>query len=296
MARPERNSVDYFPFYCEDGKKMFYIEETYGNDGFATFLKILRELAKTDYHYLDLSKNTTLMFLSAKCKISKDLLLNIINDLVELGKFNEMLWNESRIIWCQDFIDSVQDAYKKRNNDCITLEGLLFLLNGLGIRKLSLDETTIPVKPQRKEKDIKEDKIKEEDIKENDLTVPDHHFEIRDKIMSFFKFNEIANFDKLRDISAFLRCIEIAGKTKYFSEQLDSYIEYKTINDSYIHKFKNFIGASDKLYTDGAWNDENWTEKLKTEKLNQNGRNAKKANGGSRSNQGFDNSNGYSDL
>ena len=48
MARPERNNVDYFPFYCEDGNKMFYLEETYGNDGFATFIKLLRELAKTN--------------------------------------------------------------------------------------------------------------------------------------------------------------------------------------------------------------------------------------------------------
>ena len=38
MARPERNSVDYFPFLCEEGNKMFYLEETYGNDGFATFV------------------------------------------------------------------------------------------------------------------------------------------------------------------------------------------------------------------------------------------------------------------
>jgi hypothetical protein len=135
MARPERNNVDYFPFICEDGKKMYYIEETYGNDGFATFVKILRELAKTDYHYLDLSKPTTLMFLSAKCKVPKETLIAIINDLVDLDKFNSMLWKENRIIWCQDFVDNIQDAYKKRNNECITLDGLLLLLQGLGIRK-----------------------------------------------------------------------------------------------------------------------------------------------------------------
>lgn len=161
MARPERNNVDYFPFYCDDGKKMYYLEETYGNDGFATFLKILRELAKTDYHYLDLSRPTTLMFLSAKCKVSKEILTSIINDLVDLEKFNSMLWAENKIIWCQDFIDSIQDAYKKRNNECITFEGLLDLLISLGVRKQSLDTTTVPLKPQRKEKDIKEEESKE---------------------------------------------------------------------------------------------------------------------------------------
>lgn len=160
MARPERNNVDYFPFYCEDGNKMFYLEETYGNDGFATFVKLLRELAKTNYHYLDLSKPTTLMFLSAKCKITKETLLMIIKDLVELGKFDSVLWNENSIIWCQDFVDSIQDAYNKRNNKCITYDGLLLLLSSLGVRKQSKSKSTVPVNPQSKEEESKLDKNK----------------------------------------------------------------------------------------------------------------------------------------
>lgn len=166
MARPERNNVDYFPFICEEGNKMFYIEETYGNDGFATFVKILRELAKSNYHYLDVSKITTQMYLSAKCKISKETLLLIISDLVDLGKFDKLLWNENKIIWCQDFIDSIQDAYFKRKNKCITYDGLLLLLQGLGVRKLSKSRNTVPDNTQS----IVEDSI-EEESKLN--TIPD---------------------------------------------------------------------------------------------------------------------------
>jgi len=150
MARPERNNVDYFPFFCEEGNKMYYIEETYGNDGFATFIKILRELAKANYHYLDLSKPTTVMFLSAKCKISKEILLAIIKDLVDLGKFDSILWEENKIIWCQDFVDSIQDAYFKRKNKCISLEGLIQLLISLGVRKQSKLQTIVPVNTQSK--------------------------------------------------------------------------------------------------------------------------------------------------
>jgi len=164
MARPQRNTVDYFPFYCEDGEKMFYLEETYGNDGFATFIKLLRELAKTDYHFLNLSKPSTKMFLSAKCKISKEILESIINDLVELGKFDKTLWKENSIVWCQDFIDSIQDAYLRRNNNCITYEGLLQHLISLGIRKQVKCKPKVDVNTQTKLKDSKEDEIKEDDI------------------------------------------------------------------------------------------------------------------------------------
>lgn len=161
MARPQRNNVDYFPFYCEEGKKMFYLEETYGNDGFAVFIKLLRELAKADYHYLDLSKKTTTMFLSAKCKVSNDILESIINDLVDLEKFNKKLWVENRIIWCQDFIDSIKDAYSKRINKCITLEGLLLLLNSLGVRKTRKSDSKVDINPQSKVEDTIVDEIKE---------------------------------------------------------------------------------------------------------------------------------------
>mgnify|MGYP003677132742 CR=1 FL=1 len=150
MARPQRNNVDYFPFICEDGNKMFYLEETYGNDGFASFLKILRELAKADFHYLDLSKPATKMFLSAKCKVSKEVLEAIIKDLVELEKFDSELWNENSIIWCQDFIDSIQDAYSKRSNNCIDRNSLLLLLQSKGIRK-PLKSTPKQSKPTLKD-------------------------------------------------------------------------------------------------------------------------------------------------
>lgn len=174
MARPERNTVDYFPYLCDEGEKMYYIDERYGNDGFATFIKILTHLAKTDYHYLDLSKKTTQMFLSAKCKVSTEILNSIITDLAELGKFNLMLWNENNIIWCQDFIDSIQDAYKKRNNKCISFDGLLELLDSLGVRKHSKGTTKGYVNPQSKVEYSKVDKIKEDDVKE--ITTPTHDF------------------------------------------------------------------------------------------------------------------------
>lgn len=167
MARPDKNTVDYFPYICEEGQKMFYLEETYGNDGFATFVKILRELAKTNYHYLDLSKPARVMFLCAKCKVSKDILLAIINDLVDLEKFDSILWNENNIIWCQDFIDSIQDAYIKRKNKCITYDGLLDLLIGFGVRKPNkskpkVADNTQTILENTIEEETKENKTKRE--------------------------------------------------------------------------------------------------------------------------------------
>ena len=157
MARPERNNVDYFPFLCKEGTAMFYIEQKYGNDGFASWIKILRQLAVTNHHYLNLNNKAEFMLLSSKCRVSESVLNEIINDLCELGEFDKELWS-NKIVWCQKFIDSIQDAYNKRNNKCITLDGLRLLLISLGVLKQSKLPPKEPDKPQSKEEYSKEDK------------------------------------------------------------------------------------------------------------------------------------------
>ena len=137
MARPEKNNVEYFPFLCKEGKGMYYIENKYGNDGFATWIKILRQLAVTNYHYLNLSDKVEMMFLASKCKVSEEALESIINDLCDLDEFDKNLWIENKIIWSEKFIEHIKEAYLKRKNSCINKKSLLHLLDGLGVRKLN---------------------------------------------------------------------------------------------------------------------------------------------------------------
>jgi len=197
MARPQKNTVDYFPFYCEEGQKMFYLEETYGNDGFATFVKILRELARVNYHYLDLSKKSSLMFLSAKCKVSIETLESIISDLVMLGKFDELLWNENKIIWCQSFIDSIQDAYIKRSNKCVTYDSLLRHLQSLGVRK-PLKSSNKPSKGSSEGNENTQTKLKKTKIEQTPLTPKGESFDFD---VYLKKINELfgRNFKKVDD-------------------------------------------------------------------------------------------------
>ena len=160
MARPIRNNVDYFPLYCDSGRKMYFIEQKHGNDGYATWIKILTELAKAEYHYLNLKDEVQIMYLSAKCKIEVDKLEEIINDLVKLGEFNSDFWSE-KILFSQKFVDSVSDAYKKRSNNPVSLQSLRIHLLSLGILKEGFsfkNEYKNPhtILEDNKEKDTKE--------------------------------------------------------------------------------------------------------------------------------------------
>jgi hypothetical protein len=124
MARKKKLNVDYFPHFISRGSKISYLEHKYGNDGYATWFKILEELAKADYHFLDLSKEMTMMFLSDKCKIDEDKLLEIISDLVRMEVFHKELWNQ-KILYCPTFIESVSDVWERRKVEMKTPEDLM---------------------------------------------------------------------------------------------------------------------------------------------------------------------------
>lgn len=169
MARPQRNTVEYFPHPVTHGKKMSYLEKKYGNDGYAVWFKILEELGNTDFHYLDLSDDVQIMFLSDRCLVTEDVLMSIINDLIRLKEFDKNLWENNKILFNEKFIESIKDAYKKRSNVCVDKKSLLHLLEGLGIRKPSKSnrkpqKSTLEgdVNPQTKLKESKEEKSKVE--------------------------------------------------------------------------------------------------------------------------------------
>jgi len=137
---------------------------------------LLEHIGKSSYHYLDLSDNIELMYLSSEFKVSEAVLREIINALVKFGEFDKELWEENSILFNEKFIENISDAYKKRNNDCVNKESLVVLLHSKGILKHlksnpngNKSKLKEPVKPQSKEEEIKTDKNKEEKINERKL-------------------------------------------------------------------------------------------------------------------------------
>lgn len=149
MARPERRNVDYFPHYLSEGKKMYLIEHKYGNDGYAVWFKVLETLATTDDHWLNLNDETNVMFMSAKCRVKEEILFSILDDLSKLEEISSVLWKD-KIVWSEKFVESIQDAYSRRNNKCMNLHSLCQHLLSLGIHKPSNCKLKGNNKPQSK--------------------------------------------------------------------------------------------------------------------------------------------------
>ncbi len=178
MARPERNNVDYFPHPVKHGKKMFFIRKKYGNDGYTVWNMLLEKLGDANFHYLDLNDETELMYLYSEFDVTEETLFNIIDDLIKLGEFDKEFWEEERILFNQKFIDSINDAYSKRRNDCINRNLLIELLEDKGrikpdkfTRKPDKEKPKVANNPQSIVEDSieKKTKVKETIFKREDF-------------------------------------------------------------------------------------------------------------------------------
>lgn len=115
MGRPRKQTVDYFPhFTSSDSKTKFILEQNWGNDGYAFWFKLLELLGRSDGHYYDCSKAADSKYLAALTRIDEATVKEILDTLADLGNIDRDLWEERKVIWCQNFVDNLQDVYSKR--------------------------------------------------------------------------------------------------------------------------------------------------------------------------------------
>jgi len=113
MARPIKQTVDYFPHYCDSSKTIPILESRFGNDGYAFWFKLLELLAKTEGHFYDCNNLNLWEFLLAKTHVNQETADNILGVLANLGKIDKALW-ENRVIWCQNLIKNLSSVYTRR--------------------------------------------------------------------------------------------------------------------------------------------------------------------------------------
>lgn len=113
MARPKKQTVDYFPHIANSGKTIFILESKFGNDGYAFWFKLLELLATTDGHVYDCRNSAHWQFLLAKTQQNDVSARSILDLLSELDAIDSELW-DLEIVWSQNFVDNIADVYKNR--------------------------------------------------------------------------------------------------------------------------------------------------------------------------------------
>ena len=174
MARPTKQTVDYFPHMCTHKKTMFIIEESFGNDGYSFWFKLLELLGSTEGHFYDCDDAANWEFLLAKTRLDENLCTQILDKLAILNAIDRELWQQDKIIWSDNFIDGITDAYKKRkvetpDKPCLRVQKLqLNGVSGDGNPQSKLKETKVneitPIVPFGESPEIKPETIDCQDV------------------------------------------------------------------------------------------------------------------------------------
>lgn len=209
MARPSKATVEYFPLVCQFGDSIQAIENIYGNDGFVVWVKLLQKLGRSDNHYIDVRTNTAWKLFYSIFKIEEHVVLNILDTLAELNCIDSNLW-EHKIIYSENFVKGVSDAYRNRKSELLPYESILGLVGVSDVRNPQggiVSDVKNPVSdvrnPQSKLKETKEKEIKEDILLLNERTAngAGNHTKEEEEIFKIPTLEEIRIYCKERNNS-----------------------------------------------------------------------------------------------
>jgi len=198
MAKTSKQ-IEYFSHDVKRGKTIFMLEKRYGNNGYALWFKLLEFLGGKDNHFINLNNESEFLTFCDYVNLEKDKTLEILELLATTETIDAELFN-SKIIWCQNFVDRLSGLYKKRHEEipvrpmptlCLPIAHPM-PTHSPGIAHPLLDKAK-----EIKAKEIKENKSKENESKKNEIVSTS----IYDEFMKTWNVETSDSFSKIVKLS-----------------------------------------------------------------------------------------------
>jgi hypothetical protein len=208
MSRPIKNTVDYFPHIIHNGKTRFILESKFGNDGYAFWFKLLELLGSSHNHVYDYNNPSDWEFMLAKTKVGEQKAKNILQTLANVGAIDAKLL-EKKIIWSENFVKNIADAYKRRKQD-LPKKPVIDNKNHINESKNPVDDD---IKPQ-----IKLNKSKLNNNKEKESIKKKKKYNRKEHLKKYAEYVKLTEKEYERFVKEYGK-----DKTKKFIEKLNNY-------------------------------------------------------------------------
>lgn len=121
-GRKPQHDAEFFPFYAKDGRTLFMLQARFGLEGIGFFTNLMRLLCTTPYHYVDLQDPVEAAYTWSKIGLSEEAKAEeMITLMVRTGKLDRDLWEKRRVVYCQQFVDSLSELYAKRKEKPLSI-------------------------------------------------------------------------------------------------------------------------------------------------------------------------------
>jgi len=112
-GRPESWNADYFPHHTEVSMELKYLEHIYGAEGYRAYWRIQEQLAKADYHYLNLEKEYDIQTFRLNCNVPSEILDEVVEYLLDRGVLDKEMYDENKL-WMPKLIELLKPLYSNR--------------------------------------------------------------------------------------------------------------------------------------------------------------------------------------
>ena len=159
MSRPESKNVFYFPHYTKSTSELDLIEHKYNSEGYKAYYRLQEMVADADYHRLSLAtEDEKDMFdLGMNCK--QEVVDDVIRILLDRGRIDRELWENEKVIWMGDFVETLKPVYSNRHKPLPQKDG---------INRVSTDSNSISTGSNSISTSSNTEKRKEKKIKEKE--------------------------------------------------------------------------------------------------------------------------------
>ena len=124
MSRPESKNVFYFPHYTKKTVELELIEHKHGSEGYKTYYRLMEMVADAPYHKLSVKSDDEEIMFELGMKCNNDVVTDVIRILIERDKIDKDLWEKHRIIWMEDFVETLKPVYVNRRKNLPTKDDI----------------------------------------------------------------------------------------------------------------------------------------------------------------------------
>ncbi len=163
MAKPPKHDAEFFPFYAKNGRTLKILQHRFKLTGIGFFTNLMRLLCTTPHHHLDLSEEVDRLVVYTDIGCEPEEAEAMIATMVMTGKLSRRLWEERRVLYSADLVESLWGLYEKRTTAPPTEADLEALYNVTASETpVTASETgesvtgtgvNVPVMPHRIEED-----------------------------------------------------------------------------------------------------------------------------------------------
>ena len=188
-GRPEKLTVDYFPHVVKEVKVVKILEHRFGAEGYAGYYKLLELIGDTELHRPKFKNDQDKYYTLYRTGLDEDKFTDMIELLIGIGKVDRELWETKKVIWIEDFVNSLKPVYFNRKKPLPTKDGLI-----------STSNNSLSTSRNSQERKVKEREVKESEVKETNSLVQNSN-ELLNEFDEFWNlYNKKINRDNCEKI------------------------------------------------------------------------------------------------